>query len=290
MIMENEIMVSINIVTYNHEKYIAKAIKGALMQKCNFNIELIIANDCSFDETDRVILDIIKNHPRGFCIRYTNHKKNIGMQPNGIFAIKQSKGKYIALCDGDDYWTDPLKLQKQVDFLEKNNDVSITCHNVQRLNYLTKQLKHIEYFKHDQFLDEKDVINYGGKITPLLSYVFKSEYLHNVPKWVFNSPIGDLSMILYLMTKGKVYYFKDLMGVYRENLPNSWTIKTNENGLWIKFKYKIKLTAFIQNYNRFTDFKYSEYLGDVYNSKNTVKHLTIALFAYLYEFKKNIIG
>ena len=287
--MENEIMVSINIVTYNHEKYIAKAIKGALMQKCNFNIELIIANDCSFDETDRVILDIIKNHPRGFCIRYTNHKKNIGMQPNGIFAIKQSKGKYIALCDGDDYWTDPLKLQKQVDFLEKNNDVSITCHNVQRLNYLTKQLKHIEYFKHDQFLDEKVIINYGGKITPLLSYVFKSKYLHNAPKWVFNSPIGDLSMILYLMTKGKVYYFKDIMGVYRENIPGSWTQNTKNNNWKKNLTYKLKFTGFVQNYNRLTHFKFSDKLDDMYSSKNKIKHFILNVFAHLYRLKKKIL-
>lgn len=112
-------------ITYNHEKYILEAIEGVLMQECDFEVELILANDCSTDVTDLIIEDILKDHSRSSWIKYTKHDKNLGVMPNFIWALNQCQGKYIALCEGDDYWTDPLKLQKQVDFLEANPDYVI---------------------------------------------------------------------------------------------------------------------------------------------------------------------
>ena len=109
-------------VTYNHEKFISEAIEGVLIQQTNFSFELIIANDASTDGSDKIINEFIANHPKGNLIKYFKHEKNVGMMQNFTFALGHCKGKYIALCEGDDYWTDPLKLQKQVDFLEANED------------------------------------------------------------------------------------------------------------------------------------------------------------------------
>ncbi len=121
--------VSVCMITYAHEKYIREAIEGVLMQECDFEVELIIANDCSPDGTDQIVKEIIKNHPRGSWIKYFNHKENLGMMPNFIFALQECKGEYIALCDGDDYWIDPLKLKKQVEFLDANEDYIIHSGN-----------------------------------------------------------------------------------------------------------------------------------------------------------------
>jgi glycosyltransferase involved in cell wall biosynthesis len=118
--MENKLMVSVDMITYKHEAYIAQAIEGVLMQETNFEYDLIIADDCSPDKTEEIVKNIIATHPKGHIIKYFRHEKNIGMNQNGLFAVQQCKGKYIAICEGDDYWTDPLKLQKQVDFLEAN--------------------------------------------------------------------------------------------------------------------------------------------------------------------------
>ena len=112
-------------ITYGHEKFIEEAINGVLMQECDFDVELIIANDCSPDKTHEVIQNIIKTHPKASWIKYFRHEKNIGMQNNTLFALKECSGKYIAGCEGDDYWTDSLKLQKQVDFLDENKEYSI---------------------------------------------------------------------------------------------------------------------------------------------------------------------
>lgn len=121
--MKKEILVTVCLITYAHEDYIEQAINSILEQKTSFDYELLIADDCSPDATYEIIQRIINNHPQGFRIRYVKHDKNIGMTPNFKYVLSQSKGKYTAICEGDDYWTDPLKLQKQVDYLEAHPEV-----------------------------------------------------------------------------------------------------------------------------------------------------------------------
>lgn len=120
-------------ITYGHEKFIEQAINGVLLQETNFEIELIISNDCSTDKTDDVIQNILKTNPKANIINYFKLENNIGIMPNFIFAIEQCKGKFIALCEGDDYWTDPLKLQKQVDFFDINPDYILHSGNAVKL-------------------------------------------------------------------------------------------------------------------------------------------------------------
>lgn len=132
--MEQYPTVSVCMITYGHEKFIERAIKSVLMQQCTFPIELIIANDCSPDDTDAVIQNILLTDSRASIISYTRHERNIGMGPNCYFVLQKSKGKYIASCDGDDFWNDPTKLQKQVEFLESNPDYVISCHDTNLVN------------------------------------------------------------------------------------------------------------------------------------------------------------
>lgn len=131
--MEDLPIVSICMITYGHERFIAQAINGVLMQECDFKIELIVSNDCSPDKTDEVVQDILNTHPKASRIKYFRHEKNLGVMPNFMFALQYCNGKYVALCDGDDYWTDPLKLQKQVDFLDANPDYVIHSANAAQL-------------------------------------------------------------------------------------------------------------------------------------------------------------
>jgi glycosyltransferase involved in cell wall biosynthesis len=119
--------VSVITITYGHEKYITETLDGVLMQQYDGPVEFIIANDNSPDATDEVVKKYFLENPApsNFEIKYTKHETNKGMMPNFIWALEQATGKYIALCEGDDYWTDPLKLQKQVDFLEESPDYVI---------------------------------------------------------------------------------------------------------------------------------------------------------------------
>ena len=123
----NKPIVSVVMITYNHEKYIQQAVEGVLMQQTDFPIELIIADDASPDQTEKIVTTIKKKHPNGNWIKYTRHLQNKGMTENFMWALGQAQGKYIALCEGDDYWTDPYKLQKQVDFLEANEEYGLVA-------------------------------------------------------------------------------------------------------------------------------------------------------------------
>lgn len=120
--------VSVVTITYGHEKYITETLDGVLMQQYQGPVEFIIANDNSPDATDEVVKKYFLENPApsNFKIKYTKHETNKGMMPNFIWALEQATGEYIALCEGDDYWIDALKLQKQVDFLEKHLDFSMT--------------------------------------------------------------------------------------------------------------------------------------------------------------------
>ncbi|MBP7508034.1 MAG: glycosyltransferase family 2 protein [Prolixibacteraceae bacterium] len=113
-------LVSVHMITYKHEQYIRQAIEGVLMQVTDFGYDLIIADDCSPDKTPEIVNEIIRTHPKGSCIKYYRHSENLGMTKNGLFAFSKCTGKYIALCEGDDYWTDQMKkyksLQKQIQF------------------------------------------------------------------------------------------------------------------------------------------------------------------------------
>ena len=208
-------LISVVMITYGHEKYIQKAIEGVFLQKTNFPIEFIIANDNSPDNTDSIIKQIIKNTPDNVQVRYTKHEVNKGMNPNFTWALKQAKGKYIAVCDGDDYWIDENKLQKQVDFLEQNPNYAICCHNVYFLNgeTISSQSPYDKENTQDTYtLDDLASKN----MIPTLSAVFHNLNI-NFPDWYYSSPMGDYPLFLWTAKSGKIKYFKEKMGVYRQN-------------------------------------------------------------------------
>jgi len=213
--------VSVCTITYGHEKFIAETIEGVLMQEVNFPIEYIIADDCSMDETERIVQAYIETHARGHWITYTKHKKNKGMNPNFVWALEQCKGKYIAYCEGDDYWTDPSKLQKQVDFLEDNKHYVISAHKSLEMS-LDKQLQtsgKSQLKKDGNF--NSILLNGLGMAT--LSIVFRNQ-IEKIPKWFLKSPNADYPLFLLLTEKGgKVKYMNEVMGVYRIHAGGIWS-------------------------------------------------------------------
>src|SRR5690348_1801255 len=126
---ERDIFISICMITYQHEKFISEAIDSIFMQEVNYPYELIIADDCSPDKTNVIVQNYILHHELGKTIHYIRNNKNKGVNANFRSALKSCRGKYIALCEGDDFWIDRNKLQQQVDFLEENPQYSIACSN-----------------------------------------------------------------------------------------------------------------------------------------------------------------
>jgi glycosyltransferase involved in cell wall biosynthesis len=212
-------------ITYGHEQYIKEAIEGVLMQETDLKIELIIADDNSPDNTEKIVKEIQNKHPKGHFIQYTKHKKNKGIIPNFVWALEQCKGKYIALCDGDDYWTDPLKLQKQVDFLEANEDYGICFHKVAVFNQAENKL-------------ETDRITRSVSETTTISELSKGNFMHTpsvvlrndfeIPKWFAKSPIGDWTLYMIAIKDEKIKKIDEVMAVYRVHGQGIWSLKSQE--------------------------------------------------------------
>ena len=205
-------------ITYGHEKFIEEAINSILIQEVDFDIELIISNDASLDSTDEIVKSIIQTHPRGHWIRYIKHEANIGMMLNTQFVLEASEGEFIALCEGDDYWTDPLKLKKQIDFLEANADYVMCFHRCQFLTLENGNNKFVD--------QELNMIDYEYNLYGLLyhwniptaSIVFRNVFGidNNVfPQEFLNVRSGDIALASYLFQFGKFFLFKEVMSVYR---------------------------------------------------------------------------
>jgi glycosyltransferase involved in cell wall biosynthesis len=223
--LKNDITVSICCITYNHEPYIAQAIEGFLMQKTNFNIEIIIGEDFSTDGTKQIIESYVSKYPNRINLITSNI--NIGGINNLLRVIEKVKGKYIALCDGDDYWTDPLKLQKQIDFLENSEDCIMCCHYVKKItysgeiNYMNFNPKPIRYSFIDVLLGNKSetsALSIVFKNTLEVSQMFKAD-------WIFNCNALDNFIRLYAtFVSGKnIYVFPEIMGCYRQHTGGIWS-------------------------------------------------------------------
>jgi glycosyltransferase involved in cell wall biosynthesis len=218
-------MVSIVVITYNHEKYIAEAIESILMQATSFLFELIIANDASTDSTNAIIEDFMKKHSRGNLIRYIHHEKNVGMIPNFISALEQSTGKYIAMCEGDDYWTDASKLQKQVDFLEANIDYTICFHRVYELvEGQEPELSKLNTSLTEETYTVEDLAKGNFIHTP--SVVFRNRLIKEFPRWLIDSPVADYPLHMLNAAHGKIKYFPEPLAVYRRHSAGVWGKKS----------------------------------------------------------------
>ncbi|MFA8434749.1 MAG: glycosyltransferase [Marinifilaceae bacterium] len=211
----NQPLVSVKTITYNHALYIRECIEGVLMQKTNFPFEFIIGDDCSTDGTTKIVNEYAQKYPG--TIRLVSSSENVGAHENDKRTYNACQGKYIALCEGDDYWTDPMKLQKQFDFMETHPDYGMV---------------HTSYSNKVGLLMVRDVLKY--KNIPE-GEVFQDLILNNfvVTATVFmrrsllqdiqvndfiiekNWAMGDYPMWLELAARSKIGFLSEDMATYR---------------------------------------------------------------------------
>lgn len=203
-----EPLLSIVTITYNHELYIRKCIEGVLMQQVNFPIEFIIAEDCSTDGTLAVCKGYAEKYPD--LIKLITSENNVGAIVNERRAMKAAKGKYIAFCEGDDYWTDPLKLQKQVDFLEENPEYSVTFHRCKHYNVVDDTIKDDQcgflFQNNEEGVDVTVEMFFDKWITQPLTMVYRASMfdLDDMLKYKY---YRDMHQIYHLLMNGKGYLF-----------------------------------------------------------------------------------
>jgi len=210
--MTQKPLVSVCMITYNHEAYIAQAIEGVLMQKTDFPIELVIGEDCSTDST-REICQRFETETT-VNVSVLSREKNLGVMPNLVDTLKHCHGKYIALCEGDDYWSDVNKLSMQIGFLERNPKYTGACTSVDRLDERDHSVRPEQ--SHDLLPSEMDVtteelLSDFFIYTPTFvfrNHIFEAE---NLSRYSF----GDKFIQLLTSAKGMIRFFNCSSSVYR---------------------------------------------------------------------------
>ena len=217
-------LVSIQCLVYNHEPYLRQCLDGFVMQKTDFKFEAIVHDDVSTDGSAAIIREYAEKYPD--IIKPIFEIENQYSKRDGSLdriMHEACKGKYIALCEGDDYWTDPLKLQKQVDFMEKNTEYTMCCSdavikaNESELNW--------KRYAEDQAIPVEDIILGGGLFIQTATLLFRCELIskERYPDFAINCHVGDYPLQIFASLNGKVYWFADKMAVYRYQVGNSWT-------------------------------------------------------------------
>ena len=204
---------SVCMITYNHEKYIAQAIESVLMQKTDFDFEVVIGEDGSADGTADIVRRMAERcRPR---IRPLLRDRNLGAQRNFVDVLQHCRGDYVAVLEGDDYWTDPHKLQKQVDFLETHPDFVMCCHDaemscegvVDRSSPFKKDFPQVSTFD--------DI--WRKFFIPTPSLVFRNRVIREFPEWYCRVRSGDRALELMLAHSGKCYYMFEKMAMKRRH-------------------------------------------------------------------------
>lgn len=215
--VQPEPLVSVMMIAYNSSRYIEDAIQGVMGQKTNFSVQLVIGDDCSTDNTREICEKWAARYPNRILL--LKNEKNLGISRNYQNVWKHCHGKYIAPLDADDYWTDPDKLQTQVDFLETHPDYSMCFHRV--LSFYQKsgeKRNSIPLAKDTYMLEDLAKMNFIIH----LSVVERKSNCPELPDWTMDTNCGDYAFSLIQATKGKIRYFDKVMGVYRKHGDNAW--------------------------------------------------------------------
>lgn len=261
-----EILVSIYCLTYNHEKYIRQALEGFVNQITKFKYEIIVHDDASTDGTARIIAEYAKKYPDIIKpIFQTDNQYSLKKPIVAGYIADIAVGKYIAACEGDDYWTDPHKLQKQVDVLEAHPECNFCVHKVEVVDESGNSAGYSYPSSdiHGGVLSSKEFIGLCTEYTfQTSSYMFRRDqwydYYKNPPEFRKGSPIGDIPLQLYFGNLAPVYYIKETMSCYRRGVPTSSTVRQANATSDKKIEFARKMRVMFERYDEFTEGKYHD--------------------------------
>jgi len=253
-------LVSVVCPTYNHEKYIVQALDSFLMQKTDFSFEIVVGEDYSTDSTRTICQKYAKKYPD--LINLITSENNVGMHKNGLRVYNACKGKYIALCDGDDFWTDPLKLQKQVDFLEANPEYGYTFGKTKLYNDKKKEFIGVRGDKgSENYLN----VLLGNVNIPTATVVFRRDLykqcIHELDYLWKENLFYDYPLVLWFAKSSKIHFIDEEFSVYRILEESACHTNSKEKSLNGGITFLKVQMYFILNYPSF--FKGEEIL--IYN-------------------------
>lgn len=260
--------VSVICTTYNHEPYIAACLSGFISQKTTFKFQVIVHDDASTDNTAQIINDYATKYPNiiiPFIEKENKYSKHIPFIKDILPLVT---GKYIAFCEGDDFWSSEFKLQKQYEAMEKHNSCSICVHKVQCIheNGLLLNRQYPGFALHSDEISPADFFSLYSRestiIFQLSSYFLKAniykDYINNPPEFKIICNVGDTPLLCFFATKGYIYYIPELLSCYRVMSLNSWSHRNSNCNSRIILNEN--MIAFDNALNEYTNFVYNDYM------------------------------
>lgn len=277
------VLVSIDCITYNHEKYISDAIESFLKQITNFEFEILIHDDASTDDTKNIIREYEKKYPH--LIKPIYQKEN--QYSKGIkrisyeFNFPRAKGKYIAVCEGDDYWVDPYKLQKQIDYMENHPDCGMCFHAAEINKVGEGKVSEIRPYNKSCITPIKDIILGGRDFIATNSIVYRKQIMNDAPYFYLNASVGDYPLRVMTSTHKYAYYMNEIMSTYRIGVKGSWTTNmlTNVNIKKI-INVRERNIELLNELNKYTKYKYNKH----FKKQKSIIKFKIAILKYLPHF------
>lgn len=241
---------SILIICYNQENYIKQSIDSIVMQKIPFGYEVVIADDCSNDKTLLIIKDTLLDKIQN--LRILDNDLNLGISKNYQRGFAECKGEYIAVMEGDDYWTDPERLKKHINFLDNHTECVMSMNRYIVFNQNSDSFSHSEWKLPEDFIYviTQDMAM-GNKLGNLSACVFRKNEIDKIKPDFYDLNIADWMLGLVLSQNGYIAILKELMSVYR----------IHNNGEWSKMSIKKRnetLFECIDSYNKYLEYKYDE--------------------------------
>jgi glycosyltransferase involved in cell wall biosynthesis len=284
--MTNNCKINVLMTTYNLEKYVEESILSVLNQITNYTFNLIILDDCSTDNTIQLINQIVESHPKGDVIELHINENNLGVLQNSKKIFELAKAPYIAMIDGDDYWTDKRKIQMQCEFLENHPDYNSSCSLVESYYVSSGLRKTFVDGWHRSKKEEYVLQDYlTSSFSQTSSYFFRNTI--KFPEWYENLQSNDATIFCLATGTGKIKYFKQLFSVYRINPTNYSSKKTPA-------KSNEKTRYFLNKIDEYFEFKYHKtikirliinniylYLIDGKNKVSSFFGKTLVVFLFL---------
>jgi glycosyltransferase involved in cell wall biosynthesis len=250
-------VVSVCTITYNHVKYIAEAIDSFLMQETNFPFEIVIGEDCSTDDTRKIIEEYATNYPN--IIKLITSENNVGMQQNGQRTMNACTGEYIAFCEGDDYWTDTKKLQIQIDEMKKYPNIDISFHLASTVNKINNEIKP-QLQEKTRLYTLKEIITGEFHLVQSNTIVLKKKKIESLNYDLLSkSPVGDVWIRVNASMPNGALFINKIMSTYRIQSSGSWSSSMYDENKFIQ--YVINMIKSIDSFDKYWDFQYtSEFL------------------------------
>ena len=252
--------VSVSMLTYNHKKYVRQALDGILGQKTDFPVEILVHDDCSTDGTDRILAEYAEQYPDQVKPIYeeVNQYQNGNTDCNSRLNYTRALGKYTAFCEGDDFWDDPEKLKIQVEYMEAHPECTLCFTAIYDVDETGKRMDVFRPYPGDRDCTIADVMRMT-KVWSIVSFLYRTEYLQNLPDYYHNCPVGDVPLLLVMGSHGTLHYIDRPTASYRHQSAGSWSSRLRQGDRAAKLrKHFDTMQTLYREFDEETGGKYHE--------------------------------